>query len=102
MRAARSIIVPTNYPPQRRNYAQYREIAPSHNLSIDHWFRLPIYTHVQPQRIVSQHAGERPIAIPESFVPAVHEAVIVLVLPGVTEQDELLWIFDWQHFQQYR
>src|SRR5262245_53795456 len=99
MRAGRPIIIRRYRPPQRRVYTQNLIIAPGHELPIDRRFRLSIHIHGQPQRIVCQRSGESLIMIPESLVPTVTEAVVAPVLPVVTERDELLRLFDRQHFQ---
>src|SRR5262249_44447088 len=102
MSSRRSIILRRNRPPQRRVDAQHLIIVPAHELPVNGRYRLTIHTHGQAQRMVSQHAGERPVVIPDLLVVAVRESVAVLARVGVTEQYELLWVFDRQTFQQDR
>src|SRR5262245_13971271 len=102
MFARRSIIPRRNRPPQRRVDAQHLIIVSAHELPVNSRFRLTIHTHGQAQRMVSQHAGERPVVIPDLLVIAEREAVAVLARVGVTEQDESLRVFDRQIFQKDR
>src|SRR5438876_1005000 len=77
MFARHSIILRRKHPSQRRVDTQHLIIVPGHELPGCSRFRLTIYTHGQAQRVVSQHAGERPVVIPELLVGAVGEAVAV-------------------------
>src|SRR5262245_8001445 len=101
MRPCHAIILRRNRPAQRRIYAQHLIIAPAHELPIERWFRLPIHTHGQSQRMVGKHAGEHPVVIPELLVSDVGEAVAASKAADVTEQDESLRIIDRQRFQQH-
>src|SRR6266545_613622 len=90
-------------PPQRRVDTKHRIVVPGHELPTERRFWLPIHTHGQPQRVVSQDAGERLVLISESFVALVKEAGVSPAIPAercVREHDELLRVFDWQTFQE--
>ena len=94
MCAGCSIVVWRNCPPNRRVYAQHLIVVPGNELSGYRWFRLPIHTHIYPQRIVSEQAGEGLVVVAELHIAVIREDFALRAAQGAGEQDELFRVFD--------